>query len=404
MIMMVTVLYFILEGSTFKSELFALVIMMAGVYFLTRTQGGDRTKFIGLSILCLCGVIFTHHLTPFLLLLFFIVCLATNRILRPLSGNWVPPLGKPTLAISGIFTLITFVAILSYWIFVSKGPLESLVGISRTLLYGTPGTTLAELAYVLSPQDILTVRGAIKFSSHYIFHAMFAIILLRGLLVRDRERPPEFYSFTLFLFAAGVWSLIQLYALPLGTPGVMTVERLIMLGWIWGFAPLAFCILESKRRWGKQLGIVLLASFMLSNIYMLPPMNWDLQTPGRAEGQCVLREDYALAETIDFTGGTATSWKFNRVAIYDVQISWPVPLDKIDVSRIEPDGVDAVDWVIIKKKELESYIGGYHRFMEVGRLSRFKIDVLITLKELLTEDSSGGRDRIYDSNNLAVFK
>lgn len=414
-LLMVTMSKFTFNGATFKSEIFALLIMMAALYFLTRIQESGRTKFLVLSILCVLGVILSHHLTAFLLLLFLFVCLATNRILSLLNGKWPPSPRKPTLAVTGIFTLLTFVGILSYWIYVGEGPLAALIGISKTLfagapdtlLSGAPGTllpdapetvTIAEAGYVVNPQDIITFRGRMTFWGYYLFHAVFAIVLLRGLLTRAKEKRPEFYSFTFFLFAVGVWSLVQLYFVSAGSPGTTSMERLMMLGWIWGFAPLAVCVFASKRRWVKQSGIVLLVAFMLFNIYMIAPIKWDLQTPGRAEGQITLREDYALAETIVFSGKVG-AFKFTRNAIYDVQGYYAK-----DLRQVSPDEIAALDSVVIKKKQLEAYTETATRFIKIGRRYNIDIALLNELGRLVTEDSSRGRNRVYDSNNLVLFR
>jgi len=398
MLLIVTVLYFTLSGISFRPELFALGLMMTGLYFLTRVQGGNRIKFAVLSTLCFVGVIFAHHQTTFVLMLFFIVYSITNRALSSLGGNRLPSSKKNIIVVSGGFTLLAAVATLSYWVYLNEAPLFTLIVIGKNLLYGAPGSTLAETAYVVSPQTLITFRGQITFWGYYIFHAVFAIILLRGFFARRRERRAEYYSFTIFLFVYGVWALVQLYALPATTPGVYSVARLVMLGWIWGFAPLAVCVLDSKRRWNKQLGIMILVSFMLFNVYMMPVMNWDFQVPGRAEGQIGTKEDHLLAETLTFTGKLAT-FKYTRNAIYSVH-----GLAGRDLRSVSPAELEEMDWVVIKKGELESYVGGYHRITVVGRPFDYTITQLSKLQELLDGSPSGGRGKIYDSNNLAVFK
>lgn len=372
-LLMVTVSKFTFNGATFKSEIFALLIMMAALYFLTRIQESGRTKFLVLSILCISGVVLSHHATALLLLLFLTVCLATDRILSLLNGKWVPSPGKPTLAVTWVFTLLTFVGILSYWMYVNDSFLRAIVTISQTLLYDVPDkliiaetvaeagkVTVAEAGYVVNPQDIITARGRITFWGYYLFHAVFAITLLRGLLTRTREKCLEFYSFTFFLFICGVWALVQLYFVPVGTPMTTGIERLLMLGWIWGFAPLTVCVFASQRRWVKQSGIVLLVAFMLFNIYMIAPVKWDMEAPGRAEGHVALKEDYALAEKIVFDGKVAAS-KFTRNAIYDVQGYYAQ-----DIRDTDPDQLETFDFIIIKKKQLEAYRSTFHGLSELG--------------------------------------
>ncbi len=400
MLLMVTILYFTFSGAIFKQEFFALVMMMAVLYFLTKTQVNNKTRFAVLSILCLAGVIFSHHLTAFLLLLLLIVWLITNRLLDILGGKWLASPKKATLGITGIFTLLTFIGVFAYQIYINESLLSTLISLSRDLLYGEQGVTLAETAYVVNPQVIITTTGQITFWGYYLFHTVFAIILLRGLLSRSKERFPEFYSLILLLFVYGVWALVQLYLLNVRTAGVVTVERLLMLGWIWGLAPLVICVLESKPRWGKQLGIIVLAAFMVFNVYMIPPVDWDFQASGRMEGHVVLREDYALAKTLALTGEGGT-FKMTGMAIYDVQ-GYYSPY--YHLGKVGPEYLETFNWIAIKKKELEAYVETGNRLIGMGRPFSYNMDMLNELEEMIIEDSSQSRDRIYDSNNLAVFK
>ena len=71
-LLMVTLQYFTMYGAKFHNENIALIIMMTMLYFLTKAERGDRIKFAALSIVGLFGVIFAHHLTPLLLLIFLL--------------------------------------------------------------------------------------------------------------------------------------------------------------------------------------------------------------------------------------------------------------------------------------------------------------------------------------------
>lgn len=398
-LLMVTVPYFIFEGANFKSEVFALTIMLTGFYFLTRAEEGDRTKFALLSIVSLFGVMFSHHATPFLMFLFLVVYLVIIRVLNSLSSRRQTPISKPTLTITTVFMLLAFVGVFSYWIYVNESFLRALINLGETLVYGAPGaSSLAETSYVVDPGIILTPRGHITFWGYYIFYAAFTLILLYGLFTKGKEKSMEFHVFIVFLLTCGAWGFIQSYVAPAGAPLVVTVERLIMLGWIWGLAPLAICVLESRRKWGRQLGLMLFAAFMLFNIYTLGPIYWDFQAPGKAEGHISVREDYALAETMAFTAEGAT-FKFTRMAIYDTQVKYSK-----DLSQVKPEQLDELDWIAIKKRELQSYREGYYRFIEAGRTSAYNIDLLNKVNDLVTKESPGERNRIYDSDNIVVFK
>jgi hypothetical protein len=432
-LLMATILYFTYEGGDFKTEFFALTLMIAGLYLITRTHGVKNIEFTCLSILCLAGVILSHNATSFIVLLFFIVYYIVDRILNSRVRNLLPSLTHRTLVITLPFLLLAVVGVMAYWIYINDSFLQMLAAMGRTIIYGQAGpivtevsppiagvsppiaevsppiaetsnafietgATFAEVAYVVNPLDIITVRGMITFWGYYIFHAAFAVILSLGLLARNKEKNPEFYSFTLFLFLIGAWVLIQLYFIPFGTQGIMSAERWLMLGWLWGFPPLAFCIWKNKQKWGKRFGLILLISFIIFNIYMIPPTHWDFQSPGKEEGLVVLKEDYSLAATIPF-GGKGASYKMSRVPIQDVQGYYPT-----DFRRVMPDEVEGLDWVVLKQKELEDYAKTGIGLKNIGRIPKYDLNLVNKLLKLLTDDSSSSRHRIYDSGTVTVLK
>ena len=228
------------------------------------------------------------------------------------------------------------------------------------------------------------------FANHS-FHAIFALILLYKVFFQRKDKYPEFYSFAIMLFACGALVVLAMYLLPVYR-GSIPPYRLFTWGWIFGFAPLAFGILENRPRWSRKVGIVLLAGFMLFNIYTIPQNTWDLQEPGRLSGDIVLKEDYAVAETLSLSGEGAAYHK-TRLAIYHVQDYFCRDLRVVsDVEQLE-----TLDWIVVKKGELERYAKGLSTQLANEA-------VVNELSELSEGGSYRGRNKIYESNNLMVFK
>ena len=177
--------------------------------------------------------------------------------------------------------------------------------------------------------------------------------------------------------------------------------RMLTMGWIFGFAPLTVCILENRPRWSRKAGIILLSAFMLFNIYMIEPTYYDLQWPGRAQGGFVLREDYALAETLAFESEGApdrgAAYHKTNMAIWDVQGFLCQSL--LLVSDI--DKLEAFDWIIINKGKLEMIKReGYPKRLE----EYYNVDVINRLDELTRGGGPKERNIIYESNLLIVVK
>jgi hypothetical protein len=116
---------------------------------------------------------------------------------------------------------------------------------------------------------------------------------------------------------------------------------------------------------------------MLFNIYMIETTAWDV----RAEGVPVSPslEDYALANTFNFSRGTIIGYPNTVLAIYDVHNNLGTTYSgEVNLTRF--------DWVIIQKKGLE---------LEP------RTETIAVLEHLAFE-CPAGYNKIYESDNLVV--
>jgi len=161
---------------------------------------------------------------------------------------------------------------------------------------------------------------------------------------------------------------------------------MLMFGWLFGFAPLVVAILKGKRKWLRRIGLFLLVAFMLFNIYMINPYDYD----PRAEGTALVttEEDYALAYTFNFTGGKVYGYQNPVMAIYDVHnnLGTTFTLREVDLKEF--------DWIIIQKKGLE---------LEKKYHPEPRTETIATLERLAT-GGYANYTKIYESDNLLVFK
>ena len=377
----------ILFSSLFIRETYALVLAVCCVYlyFSAKHSPHPATNY-ALSIVCLIGTVFAHHLTSFILLIFLLIHLLVTK------APQVPSLRRARFGdnimgekVTTTFLLIASVAIFAYWIYVVISPLYTLVTLVTDVFdpsqWGV--RTYAERAGI-SATSLITIRRSIIFYGFYFFHLIFGLILSYGLLHRAKNRRVETYSFTSFLFFCGLVGFLSLYLVaPAAFP-----DRFLMFGWLFGFAPLVVAILKGKYKWPKRVGVFLLVAFMLFNIYMIDPTAWDAraeEVPGAAS-----EDDYALANTFDFSIGEIFGPQGAVMAIYDVHNN----LGTISyVSRSEVD-LTEFDWVIIQKKALE---------LEKRDYPEPRTETIAALERLATECPTD-YNKIYDSNSLLVFK
>lgn len=377
----------ILLSSLFIRQTYALVLAVCCIYlYFSAKHSPHLATNYALSIMCLIGTVFAHHLTSFMLLIFLLIHVLVTKaskvpfLRRVYFGKTITG-EKVTIT----FSLIAFVAPLAYWTYVVMSPLYTLVTFVRSVF--TPSQwgvhTYAEIAGI-SGASIQTIRGYITFYGFYFFLFIFGLILLYGLLPRRareaKKHRVETYSFTLFLFLCGLVGFLSLYIVaPAAYP-----DRFLMFGWLFGFAPLVIAILKGKHKWLKRVGVFLLIAFMLFNIYMINPYDYN----PRAEGVPVVtsKEDYALANTFNFSSGKIFGFQTPLMAIYDVHnnLGTIFTLSEVNLTKF--------DWIIINKKELDlekKYFPG--------------AETIVALERLATEGSADF-NKIYESDNLLVFQ
>jgi len=376
----------ILFSSLFIRETIALILAICCVYlYFSAEHSLHPTTRYALSILSLIGTVFAHHLTSFMLLIFlsthFLVTKA-SKVSSLRRAYFNVNITGPT--VSTAFLLLAFVVLFAYWTYVVMSPLYTLVTFLQSVfnpsLWGI--RTYAELAGI-SAASILTIRGYIIFYGFYFFHVIFGLILLYGLLPRAKNRRLEKYSFTLFLFVCGLVGFAYLYLVTVA----VFPDRFLMFGWLFGFAPLVISILKGKRKWLRRVGLFLLVGFMLFNVYMIEPIYWDPM----AEGVPLVtpQEDYALANTFNFSNAKLFGFQNPLMAIYDVHNN----LGTIFAVYKEIN-LTNFDLIIIQKKEME---------LEEKYYPKPRTETIATLEHLTTE-CSVHFNKIYESNSLIGFK
>ena len=387
-LLFVVLQHHILFGSLFVREIIALVLAACCLYlYFSAGQSTQPRTYRALSFMCLMLVATAHHLTSFMLLAFLLIHFIVARISKGAfkipalkhmySGNSL--LGQNVI---GTLLLISFVAFFGYCAYVAIQPLATLTTFGEDLVavesWGED--TYAQSAEI-GASDIRTTRGYLIFFGFYGFHALCGFILVCGLLPRARPKRLETYSFTFFLFFCGLVGLVSMFLVQ----SEAFPDRYLMFGWLFAFAPLVLAILKSRPKWLRTAGVFLLLIFMLLNIYMIEPTTWDSEANKEQVAMAASEEDYALANTFDFSEGTIIAHQNNRVAIYDIHNH--LPLDDL------PFPTD-FDWIILQKK----LMAWEERFHPEPRT-----EAAAELQQL-RQSGSISHHKIYESRNLALFR
>jgi len=373
-------------SSGFIRETIALVLAVCCVYlyFSAKHSPYPHANY-ALSIMCLIGTVFAHHLTSFMLLIFLSTHFLLTKVAevpyfrRAYFGNNITG-EKVTFA----FLSIAFATTLAYWTYVIMYPLYTLVTFVRSVFtLGQWGVRSYAKEAGISAASIQTIRGYTIFYGFYFFNLIFGLILLYELLPRARAKKPrvETYSFTLFFFLCGLVGFLSLYLVA----APVFPDRFLAYGWLFGFMPLVIAILKGKHNWVKRVGVFLLIASMLFNIYMIDTTGWSAGAVGVPTSPTL--EDYALANTFNFSRGNIFGYQNNVLAIYDVYNN----LGTVFSSSVEVN-LTQFDWVIINKEGLE---------LEKTHFPTPRTETIAVLEHLAFGDSVG-YNKIYESDNLVV--
>jgi uncharacterized membrane protein len=370
----------ILFSSLFIRETVALVSAICCVYlYFTAKRSSRPIIYLVLAILFLIVTILAHHLTSFMLVLFFLLHFIVSWCFERYANNNHNIVIVSPITLS--FLLLAFVLTFSYWVYVINTPLYTLALFIKDLL--TPGawfagtySQVADMTY----SSIPSLRGRIIFFGFYFFNFIFAAILLYNLRPQKFVRV-ENYSFTLYLFLCGLVGFLSLYFIKVRA----YPDRFLMFGWLFGFAPLVFAIMSFIKERHKKLGIALLLMFMFFNIYTIEPTAWDTKSRNRGYVPATTQEDYSFAETLDFSKGKVLTTYVNQsMVIYDI---YNKRVDGL-ASLNDDAGLLDYDYIIVQK----------YRFKDIKESSR-KISKI----KKVSNQSDWGWNTVYESKSLATY-
>ena len=197
----------------------------------------------------------------------------------------------------------------------------------------------------------------------------------------------EIYCFAMFHLLMGFFGFLFLIVVPTNV-AFLYPDRFLSYGWLFGFAPLVLFIENMKNKWLYNTGVILLALFLVYNIYSIEPTTWD---PSKDDlGMAPSEEDYAFAEKFSFNSDISLGAHQNTLmAIYDIHNYLGSNL--FSSSSIDYN-IDNFYWIILHKKALELQISNSN-----GNLS----DIYLQIASLESDDQS--MNKVYDTSTIALY-
>lgn len=386
--------YNVTFGGAFVRTAVGLVIFatILVLFQVSRRKGLQFEATIAL-VLGLIALAFAHHLTAFMALVFLLVHPVVVWLLERLRGRDPFPAGAaPTFAPSMAAIALSAVTMFAYWIYAAEA--ETFIVLIRFLesLFTADalgGATYGQQYYIAT--NIVSLRGHILFWGFYLFHAVLAGLLAYGLLLRHRARPPESYSFAVFLGVCAGLAMIQMFIMPrtLVDAGPF---RFVLFGWMLGFGAVAECIWQDWRGWSRRACLAIVGMFLAYNFIALPPQAWNPNASGRPTN--VLLEDYHMAQALTWEGEGA-AFKNERLAIYHVS---GVRSQSLGYHLNVPAQLDGLDWLVLDRREIQSGL----ELVAYGKYPG-SLPVLARMIEYAGTECRLA-NRVYDSDHLVVLR
>jgi hypothetical protein len=369
----------ILFGSLFVDETLALILMACCIYFIFTAEKHNRFSAYLLSGVLVVAMIFSHHLTSFL----FVVFLSTYFILSKISNItkiknlFFKEVTK--INISLFYILFASISLFVYWLYTADYPIVLLADFAKNFLsFGQWGASSYSALANESPGLIATIGGYILYYGFFFFVITFGMITLFSLIRWARGTKLEIFSFTFFLYICGLIGIIGFFVSNI----TVYPDRLLAYGWLFGFSPLVWAIVRKRSKFFK-VGIILLVAFMIFNIYSIDSTTWSPNSNMLSASPSV--EDYVFAQAFPLPSENIAAFTNTAIVLEFVQ---NIPVT--DFSNIGKVNISNFNLVVIDKNALKIEQNSPTYSGDLAQLSQL-------------ENGSFISDKLYASNSLSVW-
>ncbi len=247
--------------TTLQRETVAFPIFLLTIYLYYRgtIQKENGISYISLAILTAIVCVLSHHLTSFLLLIFFI----TYTIIDKFAPSEELTLKKEHTSI--VFTVLLFALTFGYWVYLKYTPIEFL-----TLVIKESTITMPEGGAIIPT----TLRYKILYYGEIIFAILFALLSTWALVLRNKERVSSDIALFIYSGITGLIMVLTLQGRILPHEGMGLGSRFQSFVYIGIFILSGYTVSEFLRKYNRQLKrliLIIFVAYALLSIYRIPP-------------------------------------------------------------------------------------------------------------------------------------
>lgn len=299
-----TTYMYLMFHSLYLREGMAFIFFLATVYSFIKEQSNPSVFYRIVALLCSVGVILSHHLTSFFMLLFFILFICTERIL---TLNFIPPPFKQTKKNNTILWMFIFVALLTYSVYLQHSPLHIMKALVQDATSGVTATSFALPS---------TGRYNLLLYSQALTTLLFGLLATYSLFIYQGRQQVTHITFVVWGGLAGMSTLLFILA---GIPGTSSLaSRFELFGYVFLLPAAAYGAhhLVKKQPLFLLPLVFLFTYYGLNTINRFPLYLYSQSQPSFTQGEVrpsLLPEEFNLLERIQSEAEIASDSTFLRL-------------------------------------------------------------------------------------------
>jgi hypothetical protein len=295
--------------SLYIREALSYVFFLATIVSIIKTRNNkyenQNSFFRFTTMIFIVATIFTHHLTSLLLLVFSLLLFLTDIIsTKMITHNAIIKI-KKSEQINSTISIFLIVALLTYWVYIRKSPLNIIHSLLVDAMSGNQATTFA-----LPSTFHYSILFLIQFSTTVFIGA----IAIFGLFLGGKKSSLHL-TFVAWGSLLGIASLIFAIA---GVPGTSSIaSRFELFGYAFLIPAASFSLINitNKRNvLSIPFGLVIIL-YCLNNVYRIPLYLYTNVQPDFLHNEfrlVPLPEEYDLFKKINPSANLASDHILNR--------------------------------------------------------------------------------------------
>jgi len=325
--------------SLYVRESIAFIMFVATIYLYYMAIHSRRVKYVPLAIISSFVSVFSHHLTPFLLVVFFALAYFSQKLVEKMQGYESSKLRKiaglfsaESIYFHATFVLFLVVSLLNYWLYLRYTPFTIIA-------------TIFSEAYFISGGKTALIPASLRYwfilGGEIVFVFIFGLLSLYSIYFRRNKRTSLDLTFLAWVILMGMFSIGFVLGRIYPEGSFAVARRFQPFAYPFLFMLSGYVAHQKLKKTGleKKLGMLLVFIFVLFSVFQLYSAPMYLYSDYRGSDEVrniLLPEEYNSILWLNTSRGVGTDWDIFAHAIFGLEGTFPyysVEVFKGDTAR-----------------------------------------------------------------------